>query len=203
VHVTEIGLGAKEATLIWIVLHGYAQSTEDLAPVFNEIAKDDLVIIPEGMSKFYRKGYEGEVVASWMTSRHRLDEIRDQQSYMNSVYERIPSVMHHKIIILGFSQGTATALRWLDQNHPAINSMIVYAGWPPEDVDYSKNYWTSINHYYILGNNDYFLTDERVEMLHQMEYWKTCQPKEYNYEGDHSVSKQVIKEIRSKILASS
>ena len=45
------------------------------------------VIAPEGLSRFYVNGFGGEVVASWMTKRDRLEEIHDFSVYCSALYD--------------------------------------------------------------------------------------------------------------------
>lgn len=199
VQVLEMGPNADNAEFIWIVFHGYAQNTDALAKVFYTIAENDMVIIPEAMSRFYRKGYEGEVVASWMTSRYREDEIEDQQAYLDSLYDRLPDQHSSKIIILAFSQGAATALRWLEKSKPGISSLAIYAGWPPDDVDYQGKYWVGMDHFYLLGDNDYFINDEREKELREKPYFRHCKPEEISFIGPHEVLAEVLEDLRNRL----
>ena len=200
IQVQTTGVEIEQAELQWMVLHGYAQNPDQLANAFEPIARKDTVIIPEAMSKFYRKGYEGEVVNSWMTSRHREDEIEDQQSYLNSVYEKLLKDNDRPTVLLAFSQGAATALRWLDNNEVKLSACAIYAGWPPDDVDYEKAYWKKLKHYYLLGDNDYFIKGDRIEELRKKEYFQKLNPEWIDFIGPHEVLGQVLESLRNRLV---
>ena len=62
----------KTAKTIWFVLHGYGMLAEYFIKKFDSIVNNDnCVIAPEGLSKFYTKGFYGRVGASWMTKENR------------------------------------------------------------------------------------------------------------------------------------
>ena len=115
---------------IWIVLHGYAQLASDFIKPFEAIATPERVIIaPEGLNRFYAKGFGGRAVATWMTSESREDEIKDYIAYLNTLCKSLDLQNRSaKIILLGFSQGVATATRWLNQTTLPISKLIIYAG---------------------------------------------------------------------------
>jgi hypothetical protein len=63
---------------VWFVCHGYAQLANYFIRNF-EILNDgkNLIIAPEGLNRFYWKGFSDRVVASWMTKEDREDDIKD------------------------------------------------------------------------------------------------------------------------------
>jgi len=70
----------------WMLCHGYAMTAEQIVHKFKDLDEDNnFYYAPEALSSFY---YEGDTqnipVASWMTSRHRLDEIADYSHYLNT-----------------------------------------------------------------------------------------------------------------------
>ena len=80
----------KTAKTIWIVLHGYGMLAEFFIKKFNPILNTETcVIAPEGLSKFYSKGFYGRVGATWMTKQNREDEIEDYINYLDQLYEVI------------------------------------------------------------------------------------------------------------------
>src|SRR3989344_4462325 len=102
---------------VWFVCHGYAQLANYFINNFDELDKSkNLIIAPEGLHRFYWKGFSERVVASWMTKEDRESDIEDYVNYLNVVYDEVISSIKNKnvkINILGFSQGTATVCRWL------------------------------------------------------------------------------------------
>jgi len=110
------GEPSESIEYLWIACHGYGQNVDRFIQKFRDLDDKHLVICPEGLSRFYSKGLAGEVAASWMTKRDRLKEIEDHSNYIQQVYEyysdKCPNA---KIILFGFSQGTATICRWYDK----------------------------------------------------------------------------------------
>ena len=120
------------------VLHGYGQLAEYFIRKFQAPCEAGWrVVAPEGAHRFYLKGTEGRVGASWMTREARLDDIAD---YVQSTWiarQEILDPPRPPRLLLGFSQGVATALRWaaLGQNGPASwDTLIAHSGVIPPDL---------------------------------------------------------------------
>ena len=128
----------ETATEIWIVLHGYAQLSLDFLNGFEEIVTSDRAIIaPEGLHRFYKKGFYGDVVASWMTKEDRLDDIQDYVSYLDQVVSTFIKP-NQRITLFGFSQGVATACRWLADGIIKPDNVVLWAGTFPQDIDLNR-----------------------------------------------------------------
>ena len=97
-----------------IVLHGYGQLPEYFIRKFRPLAEAGWhVIAPEGAHRFYLQGTEGRVGASWMTKEARLDDIADQTVFLDALLGQLKEgLASGPRVLLGFSQGVATALRW-------------------------------------------------------------------------------------------
>jgi predicted esterase len=131
---------------MWLVCHGYGQ----LAPRFiRQFAPLDdgtrLIVAPEGLSRFYldpipkrRNDPSPRVGATWMTREDRESEIADYVSYL----ERVADEVRHglagaapRIVVLGFSQGTATVCRWLAASAVRADHLVLWAGTIPPELD--------------------------------------------------------------------
>ncbi|MEM6784807.1 MAG: phospholipase [Bacteroidota bacterium] len=115
---------------VWVVCHGYGQLASYFLRHFRAIeAPGRLVVAPEGLSRFYLDGADGQgnqgayerVAASWMTRDDRDAEIADQVAYLDAVFAEVCA--HHDadpqtvaLVGFGFSQGAATVGRWLDRS---------------------------------------------------------------------------------------
>ncbi|MFN6038394.1 MAG: hypothetical protein ACK452_07995, partial [Bacteroidota bacterium] len=74
---------------IWIILHGYAQLATEFSEKFKDLTlQKNLLIFPEGMHRFYTKGANGRVGASWMTKESRLDDIEDNFHYLEEIIKK-------------------------------------------------------------------------------------------------------------------
>jgi len=132
-----IGASPKSCSHIIIVLHGYAHHPAYMLGGISELAEgsDTLcVCAPEGLSRFYIKGFDGRVGASWMTRDDRQQDITDQISYLESWWASLGISPETKVTLAGFSQGVATACRWLSGSRLFTPSrVILHSGTiPPE-----------------------------------------------------------------------
>ena len=146
---TTYGELSLKTKYFWFVLHGSNMLSEQMLYKFKDFDPEThFVIAPEGLSRFYVNGFGGEVVASWMTKRDRLEEIHDFSVYCSTLYDTYVQKLPEscKTIIMGFSQGGVTAMRWLHHLDVTVDFLIPYACWIPEDIDYStaKTDWNKI-----------------------------------------------------------
>lgn len=112
-----IGELTDQTTHIWFCLHGFGQLASFFSKKFTGL--DDgktLVVVPEGLSRLYLNGKYERIGASWITREDKQHEINDFVAYLNTLYDRIldgRARNRFHITVLGFSQGAATACRWL------------------------------------------------------------------------------------------
>ncbi|MFN4972106.1 MAG: alpha/beta hydrolase [Bacteroidota bacterium] len=120
----------EHTTRIVFVLHGYAQLAYDFMLQFEPLFSSDTVFVaPEALNRFYSKGLGGKPAASWMTSEDRESEIADYIYYLNTVYtEVVPANFSGHLCVLGFSQGVATASRWLHHSQHRFTGFIMCSG---------------------------------------------------------------------------
>lgn len=127
---------------LWFLFHGYGQTATDLLKKFENYENTQRVFIaPEGLSRFYRKGFFGHVGASWMTKEDRENEIKDYLVFINNVYRQLTveiDPVKVSINLFGFSQGAATAFRVFADNKFKVDKVILCCSPPPRDVDYKK-----------------------------------------------------------------
>src|SRR5688500_17677253 len=121
---------------IWFVLHGYGQLASFFIRKFSVLGEHDIrVIAPEGLSRFYRHDTEDRmrtgdmrVGASWMTRENRLTDICNYIEFLNAVYQKEAPQKNVPVTVLGFSQGAATATRWVLDGTIPFNRLILWAG---------------------------------------------------------------------------
>ncbi|CAN5229477.1 esterase [soil metagenome] len=151
---------------VWIVLHGYGQ----LAPYFIKKFKileseETFILAPEGLNRFYLESFSGKVGATWMTKEDRLTDISNYIEYLDSLYRKeIEKKISEdiQITLLGYSQGCATACRWIVQTDFVIHRLILWSGIIPPDLNLNlgrkklKNKEIQV----IYGNEDPFLKEK-------------------------------------------
>ena len=103
-----------------------------------------------------------------MTKEDREDEITDYIHYLNTLYETVINQVDHlnsKINIVGFSQGGATASRRIADKKVVCTNFILWSSMLPNDINFNTNF--DVKAYFLYGDNDPYLTEERV--LKQLE----------------------------------
>lgn len=132
---------ARRGTLY--VLHGYGQLPAFFIRKFQaQVNAGWRVVAPEGAHRFYLKGTDGRVGASWMTREARLDDIADQTRFLDALRAELDAEsdagsgagLH---VLLGFSQGASTALRWAALGEGGAGSwdgLIAHSGVIPPDL---------------------------------------------------------------------
>jgi len=125
----QLGEATAATRQLWVVLHGYGQLAEYFIRHFRSLHEaapaSTVIVAPEALSRFYLNGTSGRIGASWMTRADRLVEISDQAAYLSALLQPLlATAPQADVIVLGFSQGAATAGRWL-------SSLADTTGWRP------------------------------------------------------------------------
>lgn len=124
---------------VWFVLHGHMYLARQFIRYFRLLEDPKRVIVaPEGLSRSYVNHEERRVGASWMTKEDRLNEIADYVNYLDELYRSIFETVDRsaaKVHVLGFSQGAATACRWVAQGRAMVDRLTIWAGLVPPDLD--------------------------------------------------------------------
>ena len=156
-HVRVFSLGNLEtAKEVWLLFHGYGQDIETFFAPFQNLNTSTEFIIPEGISRFYQKGFFGKVGASWMTSEDRDLEIIDQYNYLNKIFKEY-KLVDKKINVFAFSQGAPVAARWIEEFKIKVNRLIFWSGNIPDSI--ASNLNGSVNNQnpeFYIGENDQF-----------------------------------------------
>ncbi len=160
---------------LWIVCHGYGQLASRFINQFALLEDGTrLIVAPEGLSRFYldpiperRQQSAPRVGATWMTREDRDAEIADYVHYLDLVASE---VRHHlagaspRIIVLGFSQGTATVSRWLAASELRAEQLVLWSGAIPPELDLAA--WSSHVHgaaiTLVAGESDAMVSPEAV-----------------------------------------
>lgn len=143
-----LGAEPAHAARIWIALHGYGMLASRFVRTFAETVPDDTCIIaPEALSRFYLEAprldgsHLKKVGATWLTRESRDTEILDAHAWLNHVHDEVvaESTAHRghapTVGVLGFSQGVATAMRWIASGHVMPTQFVAWAGSLAPDVN--------------------------------------------------------------------
>ena len=185
---------------ILIVLHGYGQLSEfflrKLQPIFSE---ERLIVVPEATNYSYLEGFSGRVGANWMTSHERESAIENNHIYLNGLIENILIKYRHKPIIkvLGFSQGAATATRWVSQLPMAVDSLILWSGGFAHDLNFEKTgeklKQTEVS--IVMGDSDNLITPDSIQKQNEFLSLLPFKIKKHQFEGVHDINIQLLQKI--------
>jgi len=168
-HYYTMGADSQSAKDVWLVLHGYGQLASRVIRKFDHLDLTDIhVIAPEALNKFYFKREPLILGATWMTKHQRLDEIRDYLHYLDEIFASLELSSDQSFNVLGFSQGSATLMRWLDHARPPVMTMINWAGEFPPDINYDlliPYFKTIAKKYYCVGDKDSIFTPDKVKLI--------------------------------------
>ncbi|HEU4717200.1 MAG TPA: alpha/beta hydrolase [Bacteroidia bacterium] len=184
---------------ILFALHGYAQSAGEFLAQFEPVMQEGLVIVaPEGLHRFYARGGAGNVVASWMTKEERLDDIRDYVAFLDKVYRQIKQAAPDaEMTALGFSQGAATASRWIAAGNSIVKELILFCGFFPPDVPPGK-ISGDVKITVVTASNDKFISAE--EEKKQLAEMKKIYPSLHHirFDGEHTIDVATLEKILGK-----
>ncbi len=135
-----------------------------------------------------------------MTREDRLNDIKDYVLFLDAIYQQIFEKLDRssvKVSVLGFSQGTATASRWLALGDLETDQLILWAGLlPPELIAENKlEIFQEINLILIAGEKDEYAREEKI--LEQETHLKenSVPYKLIKFDGGHELDSGVLKEI--------
>jgi predicted esterase len=187
---TTLGQLNGQTKEVWIVLHGYGQLAKYFIRKFSTLTdRGHFVIAPEARSKFYLNGHSGRVGATWMTKEDRLKDIENYTLYLNTLYDSFGFNDTIKITVVGFSQGAATASRWLAAGQAHVDRLLLWSGIFPSDMDIlsTRQALDNTTVYNIYGTNDPYLNEEKMKEQ-QMNVDQLQLPvKQLSFEGAHDI----------------
>jgi predicted esterase len=151
---------------VWFVCHGYGQLASDFIREFESIsAPNRLIVAPEALNRYYIStapefhGPDSEVGATWMTRVDREREITDYVRYLDDLYSEIMKMVGKcRVTVLGFSQGGATANRWLTRGSSRADRLLMWGAFLPADADLSDaaSFFRTVDLTLVYGTRDKF-----------------------------------------------
>ncbi len=181
------------------VLHGYGQLASYFIRKFHGLPDNCLVVAPEGMHRFYLNGSSGRVGASWMTKEEREDDISDNLNWLSELHEELTlNKQFKKVLILGFSQGGATAARWFQSDLIQADHLIIWASIFPPDLDHNKEIQENKNeHFFFLGKKDEFYNSEQQQDL--LSFYQRKGFQATHFEGGHDINLPELRKVLSRL----
>lgn len=201
-----IGAEPQRARRLWFALHGYGQlAARFLRPFDGIVPPDTCVVAPEGLNRFYRDQPRGDgshlqhVGATWMTREGRDDDIADTMRWLYGVYDDVRRLGGDEmpVGVLAFSQGVATATRWISSGFVRPQAFCVWAGTPASEVD-DESMQTALHAAdvtLVAGDADPFVTAEsRETLLERLRRWNPS-ARAVSFSGDHRLHPETLRAL--------
>lgn len=201
-HLYQLGAATEHIRYVWLVLHGYGQHPAFWVKKFEGLIDDQTIVIaPEALSRFYLQGNSGRVGASWMTKDQRADEIHDYLGYLSQVIAKIEQELPQaRIVLLGFSQGGATASRFAIQNPQRLGALVLWSAVFPPDLD-AELPVSTLPIWLAYGDTDPFLSGQQLESTLQR-YREQYEGLQFlGFSGGHDVPSSALLQLKTEVLA--
>jgi len=183
-----------ENSILLYVLHGYGQLPEYFSRKFLPLSDRVVLIAPEGMHRFYLNGTSGRVGASWMTKESREDDIKDNIRFLDRLDAKLTEKIEpYKRIVLGFSQGGATAARWKASGQTTIDNLIMWAAIFPPDLENETFPLEKNKHHFAIGDQDPYFTDDQDKQTCNFYAQKNFSI--HCFSGVHDIDKEVFNTV--------
>jgi predicted esterase len=194
---------SEKVEYFWFVAHGMGQLASNIIRKFEQFDRErHLVVCPEALNRFYWNLKQGVVGANWMTKQDRLDDIADYTEYLTTVFEHYQTQLPQnvKIILLGFSQGCATQVRWIMNRFPEFHHLILWAGMLPEDLEYQPfmTYFMDKKIHFICGDKDEFFNAEKLESFLNFAKEQDVKLDYIPFEGKHEILTDLLGDLFEK-----
>ena len=205
-----VGAEPAAARRVWFVLHGYGQLAGDILRPFESVVPEDTcVVAPEGLSRFYRDmprpdgSHLQRVGATWMTKESREDDIADAVRWLQQVYDDVMANAPQAtaVGVLAFSQGVATATRWLAAGSVRVQHWVAWAGGLATDINHERlrRQLAHTQVTLVVGDEDPFIPAPAVQ--HALERLQTWQEKASiaRFAGGHRLDADLLTTILARL----
>jgi predicted esterase len=190
---------------LWIVLHGFGQLAGDFVEYFSGLNDGRrLVVAPEALSRYYTvpttaaPASERPVGATWMTREDRDNEIKDYVRYLDLLHaeltrRRAPS----RTIVVGFSQGGATAARWAIHGESRIDRLILWGATVPPDANLGelKAALGGARLTLVIGRTDQYISSDAVASERSRLSQAGLEFDVVEYDAGHAIKRAVLLDV--------
>lgn len=208
---------------VWFVLHGYRQLAEPFIRRFEALPGVEsgrvAVVAPEALSRFYveetggEHGPDSRVGATWMTRADREHEIRDYVEYLDRLAAAVlggeggeagplgPEAPNagaieggsRRVVALGFSQGCATASRWVTYGRIYPAELILWGGGLAADLamERAAEALRHVRVRLVVGDGDRWAAGRAAESTRRLEA-AGLTAERVEYRGGHRIASEVL-----------
>jgi predicted esterase len=134
------------------------------------------------------------VGATWMTKENRLTDIQNYITFLNAIHKQEIPDARIPVTVLGFSQGSATASRWVLANEVKCDRLILWSGIFPPDMDFTtgKEILKDKEVWHVYGKQDPYLTDDRFKEMSALAQKIAPHAKQIAFDGEHEIENTTL-----------
>jgi predicted esterase len=193
---------------LWIVLHGFGQLARDFVEYFAELNDGSCTVVaPEALNRYYTASVsvpssKRPVGATWMTREFRDAEIRDYVRYLDLLHVELAAKLQpRRTIVVGFSQGGATASRWTVLGKTNIHSLVLWGATLPPDLDLAlaRERLANARLKLVIGRTDQFISAEGVARERDRLASAGIPYELIEYDAGHAIKRAVLKDLAARI----
>lgn len=188
----------ESAEEVWFVLHGYSMLASVFLKWFEPASRPGrLLVAPEALSRSYHdEGGGRRVGASWMTKEDREVEIEDYVRYLDLLADLVLAAVPGapRIHIHGFSQGTATACRWVSFGRIHTERLVLWSGGVPPDLPLDRYgpVLTRSGLTLAIGTRDKYITTADIDREQARLAAAGLTPRVHRFDGGHRVDTAML-----------
>jgi predicted esterase len=202
-----LGKPGSEIDDVWFVCHGYGQLASDFISEFECIAGPRrLIVAPEALNRYYIStapefhGPESKVGATWMTRADREAEIDDYVNYLDDLYAEIMGDLVGRkvnVTVLGFSQGGATANRWLTRGASRADRLLMWGSLLPSDADLNEAaaFFRDTELVIVYGTRDQFAEQKMISDYMALLESSSIPHTIITFDGGHRMNRETLREL--------
>jgi predicted esterase len=197
-------MGSAVGGDLWIVLHGFGQLAGDFIEYFTELNDGSRVVVaPEALNRYYTAppsvpSPERPVGATWMTREFRESEMRDYIRYLDLLHAELARRLRpRRTIVVGFSQGGATASRWVAMGSTPVHTLALWGATLPPDLDLeaSRERLTASRLKFVIGRTDQYIVPDAV-VRERKRLGDANVPAEFiEYDEGHAIKRAVLRQL--------
>lgn len=191
-------LGPAGAPEVWFALHGYGQLAHRFLRDFDGVAARRLIVAPEALNRFYLDPAHQKVGASWMTREDRLTDIADYVRYLDALAAAVLSEPGaRRTTVLGFSQGAATACRWVARGRTRVDRLVLWSGEVPPDLDLAEAgaRLGALEVILVAGSGDTFITPKVLATMSARLTAHDIAHRTVTFTGGHVIDRETLQQL--------
>jgi predicted esterase len=135
-----------------------------------------------------------------MTREDREAEMRDYVGYLDALLDALVARVPRKavkLVLLGFSQGTATAARWAARGAARLDRLVLWAGLLPPDVEpaQEREKLNALDLVLVAGERDDYVTAARLAEQRSALDAAGVRHRVLAFDGGHAISPDALRRL--------